>query len=380
MPRVTPQTVRIAPASFLLGAAVALLFVAFAHIFSRIVDVLLVFFLGILLAEAIRPLAGKLRTWGIPRGLSVLLIYLLLVLLFTGLGMLVFPPFYAQIRTLARQLPALFQVLQQAIPRLSQISQELGLAEQVRQLGGQLATLLTAQAGALAAVPLQLFTVLLGLVSVLVIAYFWLSATEALDRALVSRLPGYQATFLRSLATELSGRAGGWLRGQIALMFFVGVVTFVGLLVLGVPYPVALAVWASITEIIPIVGPFLGAIPAVLVAFTVSPWLALATAVLYLVIQQLEGNILVPKVMERAVGLHPLVVLLAVLVGGSLRGIIGIVVAVPLAAALQVIVERTLIPWLLARAAELPFESPAPASSLETPAATVASGEREVPG
>ena len=107
-----------------------------------------------------------------------------------------------------------------------------------------------------------------------------MSATERLNSSVIALLPPKRAEAVRSLAAELSQRAGGWVRGQIILMAFIGTVTFIGLFALGIPYPVALATWASLMEIIPIIGPFLGAIPAILVAFTDSPWLALATAIL----------------------------------------------------------------------------------------------------
>ena len=188
----------------------------------------------------------------------------------------------------------------------------------------------------------------------LVIGFFWMSATEKFDRSVIALLPPKRAAEMRSLAAELSQRAGGWVRGQVILMVFIGTVTFVGLFVLQVPYPVALATWASLMEIIPIIGPFLGAIPAILVAFQVSPWLALATAILYVIVQQLENNILVPKIMERAVGLHPILVMVGVLAGGVLYGILGIVIAVPLVAAMQVLAMRLVLPWLIAQMGDEP--------------------------
>ena len=349
------REIRITPMSFLLGAGVVLFAVFIAIIASRIVSVLVLLFLGILLAESIRPIANKLQTWKIPRGVAVMIVYLLLALVLTGLGLILVPPLVVQVRSFNAVYPDLLARFQTEVPRLYQLSVDLGFDDQVRELGTTLTSTITQIIGALAAVPFQILGFLFGIVSVLVIGFFWMSATEKFDRSVIALLPPKRAAEVRSLATELSQRAGGWVRGQVILMVFIGTVTFVGLFALGVPYPLALATWASLMEIIPIIGPFLGAVPAVLVALAVkSPWLALATAILYVIVQQLENNILVPKVMERAVGLHPILVMVGVLAGGVLYGIVGIVIAVPLMAAMQVLVMRLLLPWLIAQMGDDP--------------------------
>ena len=340
--------------SFLLGAGVVLLAVFIAIIATRIVSVLVLLFLGILLAESIRPIANKLQTWKIPRGVAVMIVYLLLALVLTGLGLILVPPLVVQVREVDDITSELTDWARDEVPRLYQISVDFGFDDEVRELGSTLTSTITQLIGTLAVVPFQVLGFLFGIVSVLVIGFFWMSATERLNNSVIALLPPKRAEAVRSLTAELSLRAGGWVRGQVILMVFIGTVTFVGLFALGVPYPLALATWASLMEIIPIIGPFLGAIPAILVAFTESPWLALATAILYLIVQQLENNILVPKVMERAVGLHPILVMFGVLAGGVLYGILGIVIAVPLMAAMQVLVMRLLLPWLIAQLGDDP--------------------------
>lgn len=345
-----PRVIQITPMSFLLGAGVVLLTVFIAIIATRIVSVLVLLFLGILLAESIRPIANKLQTWKIPRGVAVMIVYLLLALVLTGLGLILVPPLVVQVREVDDITLEITDWAQEAVPRLYQLSVEYGFDDQVRELGTTLTSSITQLFGAVVAVPFQVLGFLFGIVSVLVIGFFWMSATERLNRSVVELLPPKRAAAVRSIATELSQRAGGWVRGQVILMVFIGSVTFVGLFALDVPYPLALATWASLMEIIPIIGPFLGAIPAVLVALAVkSPWVALATAILYVIVQQLENNILVPKVMERAVGLHPILVMVGVLAGGVLYGILGIVIAVPLMAAMQVLMMRLVVPWLIAQ-------------------------------
>ena len=349
------RDIRITPTSFLLGAGVVLVAVFIAIIASRIVSVLVLLFLGILLAESIRPIANKLQTWKIPRGAAVMIVYLLLALVLTGLGLILVPPLLVQVRAVDDITMELTDWAQDAVPRLNQALITYGVEDEVRELGTTLTSSITQLFGTLAAVPFQVLGFLFGIVSVLVIGFFWMSATERFNRSVIALLPPKRAETVRSIAAELSQRAGGWVRGQVILMVFIGTVTFVGLFVLGVPYPLALATWASLMEIIPIIGPFLGAIPAILVALALkSPWIALATAILYVIVQQLENNILVPKVMERAVGLHPILVMVGVLAGGVLYGILGIVIAVPLVAAMQVLAMRLVVPWLIAQMGDDP--------------------------
>lgn len=356
------RDIRITPMSFVLGAGVVLIVVFIAIIATRIVSVLVLLFLGILLAESIRPIANKLRTWKIPRGAAVMIVYFLLALVLTGLGLILVPPLVVQVREVDDITLELADWARDEVPRLYQISVDFGFDDEVRELGSDLTSTITQLIGTLAVVPFQVLGFLFGVVSVLVIGFFWMSATERLNRSVIALLPPKRATAVRNLAAELSQRAGGWVRGQVILMVFIGTVTFVGLFALGVPYPLALATWASLMEIIPIIGPFLGAIPAILVALALkSPWLALATAILYVIIQQLENNILVPKVMERAVGLHPILVMVGVLAGGVLYGILGIVIAVPLVAAMQVLVMRLALPWLIAQMSDDPEPEPAAA-------------------
>ena len=362
------RDIRITPLSFLLGAGVVLLVVFIAIIATRIVSVLVLLFLGILLAESIRPIANKLQTWKIPRGAAVMIVYLLLALVLTGLGLILVPPLVVQVREVDDITLELADWAREEVPRLYQISVDFGFDDEVRELGSNLTSTITQLIGTLAVVPFQVLGFLFGVVSVLVIGFFWMSATERLNRSVIALLPPRRAAEVRGLAAELSQRAGGWVRGQVILMVFIGTVTFVGLFALGVPYPLALATWASLMEIIPIIGPFLGAIPAILVALALkSPWLALATAILYVIIQQLENNILVPKVMERAVGLHPILVMVGVLAGGVLYGILGIVIAVPLVAAMQVLVMRLALPWLIAQMGDVPEPTAAGEAAQESP-------------
>jgi predicted PurR-regulated permease PerM len=145
---------------------------------------------------------------------------------------------------------------------------------------------------------------------------------------------------VRDAWNEVESRLGLWVRGQLTIMASIGIATGVAYTVIGLPASLLLALIAAIAEIIPIIGPFIGAVPAVLMATTISPQAVVLTLVVYVAIQFIEGNILVPMIMRNTVGLSPFIVLLSLLLGGAVGGIAGAIVAVPLVAGAEVILER----------------------------------------
>ena len=223
----------------------------------------------------------------------------------------------------------------------------------LQQLANQADTLLPLLAGGLFRYTLTTFTGLLGIVSILVVSYYWLAERHSIGQTWLSLLSPELRLRMLSVGRQIEGRWGGWVRGQLALCVAVGLCALIGNTILGVPYASVLALIAGLTEAIPTVGPILGAIPAIALAFTDSPQKALLTAGLYILIQQLENAILVPKIMERSVGLSPLTVFVSVLIGGALLGIAGAVLAVPVASALHVIAMEFLFVGKKEKVAEM---------------------------
>ena len=133
---------------------------------------------------------------------------------------------------------------------------------------------------------------------------------------------------------------GNWMRGQLALSFFIGVISWIFLTLIGVPYALPLAFFAGFLEILPTIGPIIASVPAIIVALTISPTLAIAVAIGYIVIQAIENNLLVPKIMQAAVGLNPVVIIIAILVGGNLLGVWGALLSIPFLTILTIIFPR----------------------------------------
>ncbi len=181
------------------------------------------------------------------------------------------------------------------------------------------------------------------ILAVLVLAFYWTLDGHKNKTALLLLVPYDQRESARELISEMQARVGAFIQGQTFLGLVIGSLSFLAYSIIGLPYTLALAIIAGIMEMVPVIGPILGAVPAIIVAYTVSPekvlWVFLAT----IVIQQLENNFLVPRVMKRSVGVNPLVTLLALTAFGSLFGILGAIVAIPLAAIIQLLLNRFVI-------------------------------------
>lgn len=317
---------------------------------SVVVQVLL----AVILSAGMTPLvervtsvaaAGRWR-WKPPRAVIVLLLYLLLVTLIFGLGALVLPPLVHEIEDLVGRLPLYAAAVQSwvrglpdAYPFLPRLAFDETLAAQLQGLSAQLSGLLS-QALVLVRVALGVLSGTFNAVLTLILALYITSDSQRILQYLLAFLPADRQVQAERVAERMGQRLGGWVRGQLLLSGVIGLVTLLGLSLLGVQYAVLLAIVAAIGEAIPMVGPILSAVPAVIIAFIHSPTQGFLTLGLYVLIQQLENHLIVPRVMSRAVELHPLAVILALLAGSELLGITGAILAVPVTAAVSVVVDE----------------------------------------
>jgi predicted PurR-regulated permease PerM len=304
--------------------------------------VLLLVFLAVLLASALEPMLGWLRA-RLPivgRAGTIIVVYLAFFVTVIGLAFVVVPAAVGQAQQILDDLPPFF-------------AEARAWAENIRP--GALSTSLTALIDSVASalkppdaanpddvveVGTTVAELVATLATLLTIVFLWLVERPRLQRYVLAFLPQDARGGARSVWNDVEVRLGLWVRGQLTLMATMGVMTGIAYTLLGVPGALLLALIAALTEAIPIIGPLLGAIPAVLVAATVSPELALIVAGLYVVIQFVEGNVLVPIVMRHAVGISPLLVLVSLLIGAAAGGFIGALLAVPIAASLEIALQR----------------------------------------
>jgi predicted PurR-regulated permease PerM len=313
--------------------------IALAWALYLVRQVLVLVYVSVLLAIGFSPFVRLIERQQllpigtrIPRWLAILIVYLAILCVLMGIALVVLPPFVAQARAFATHVPELFERGQRWLVEHGILPEEKSLGEFVRgaPAGSDVVSTMILTFWGLAGG-------MLGVVSVVILTFYLLVDTESVFAATVRLFPKDRRPRVYAVSREIATKVSAWLTGQLMLAAIVGVTSAVWLGLLGIPYFYVLALIAAIGETIPIVGPMLAAVPGIAVALGQSWKLALAVGALYLAQQQLEANVLVPKLMERQLGLTPVTIMIALLVGGALLGIPGAILAIPTAAILQVV-------------------------------------------
>ncbi len=332
----TPWTIR--GMGLALGAAIIIGLIALANAAA---GVLLLLFVAILLASALEPVVAQVRSrLPLGRGATILVVYLAFFLTVIALALIVVPAAVAQAGQIIGSLPPFFDEVRTWAATLRPTALSASLTALVDSVANIFAPAPPPAPDEVIEVGTAVAESAVALATLLTIVFFWLMENARIQRYVLAYLPAERRAGSRDAWNEIEARLGLWVRGQLILMAAIGVATGLAYTLLGLPGALVLGLIAAITEAIPIVGPLLGAIPAVLVAATVSPQLALVVAVIYLVLQLLEGSVLVPLVMRNTVGISPLLVLVSLLVGAAAGGLVGAFLAVPIAASLEIALSR----------------------------------------
>lgn len=311
---------------------IALVFLGIWFLFT-IRDIVVLFFIVLVIVAALGPLVDKMSKY-IPRILALIILTVIFLGFLVTIGFLLIPPIIAQINQLAINLPSIIDNLSPAFYNLQSV---------VRQYQTNLMNLSTELGGLTSGIYSTTISFLTGLVAIatiLVLSFYLLLEQNSIRHFVHEITPSEHEERIFTIIHKISIKMGNWLRGQGILMLIVGILDGIALFAIGVPYALTLAVWGGLTEVIPYIGPWLGLVPALIVAYTVSPLTALLVVIAYILIQQLEGHILVPKMMGKAVGLSPVIIILALLIGAKLMGILGVLISVPLTAAISVIIQE----------------------------------------
>jgi len=312
---------------------VILVFLGFWFLYL-IRDVILIFLIAAFLSIIIIPAVNFFERKKFPRWLGVLVVYLIILAAVVFLSFLVFPTLISQGKVLLEKIPDYFKsilgggsVLEsdsffEAIKRwLTTSSPE---RSQIFSFFGNVVS--------------GLFTTIM----VFIIAFYLSVDREFINRQIIKFSPLKYRNFLTNFYSTAQQKIGAWSRGALSLCFIIGVLSYLGLLILGVKFALVLAVLAGVTEIIPYVGPWIGGTVAFIVALVDSPMKAFLVAIFYLILQQAENSLIVPLTMRKAVGLNPVVVLVVLLIGGKLAGPIGTLLAVPVATIIGILVKEYL--------------------------------------
>lgn len=325
-----------------------LVFVAFSFwLLYRFSQVVFILFIAIVIGTAIRPAVTWLYSRGVPRITGVILIYLMLLALLIGFVLILFPVIVEQGITMAAAVPDYYQSIHgwmanypnPIIVRLSEfLPTTLPSLEPIQQTGEQMLATAGQAMGYLALIA----NVILLATAILFLAYHWTLHGPRTIQAILPLVPKGQRESISELVSAMETKVGFYIAGQGVLCVVIGILALIAYLLIGLPNALVLALVAGVMEAVPMVGPLLGAIPAAVIALSIAPaklvWVIVAT----LVIQQLENSLLVPRVMRRAVGVNPFVSLLAIFAFSSLFGIAGALMAIPMAAILQLLLDRYL--------------------------------------
>lgn len=289
-------------------------------ILYQIIDLILLLFVAIIFMSAISPLVIKLVSLRIPKALGILLVYVVVLGILGGLLTVIFTPLINETTRLFLTLPPVVAELL----KVGNIDQSV-LQSQFSDFSKNLFSFTK-----------TIFDNFITIIFLIVLTFYLLIERENLEKRASLLFAGKEER-VRQLLVEIEEKLGAWMRGQLILSIIIGGLVYLGLSILQIPFALSLAILAGLLEVVPVIGPIISAVPAILLGLTISPLLAGGVTAMYFVIQQLENHLIVPQVMRKAVGLNPLVVILAIAVGGRLLGISGALLAVPVTVVIQVI-------------------------------------------
>lgn len=306
-------------------------------------DIIALLFVALILASAFDPMVDYLQKYRIPRLVSIIFIYIAFISLISSVIILLSGPIAVEVKNIARDIPQYYREINDNITRFQNSATFLG-EDRLNSLRGDLDTFISNltyfASGNVLPVISTIFGGLVSMILILVLTFYLVVQEEVVKRFIVWILPNSRHERIWDLIEKIERKMGLWLRGQFLLSFIIFCLTYIGLKVLGVNYALVLALLAGIFEVVPFLGPILGAIPAIFLTLTLQGTTpAIFVFALYLVIQQLENHFIVPKVMSKSVGLNSLVVILSILVGAKVAGVLGALMAVPVAAAITVYLE-----------------------------------------
>ncbi|QSH39096.1 AI-2E family transporter [Candidatus Kaiserbacteria bacterium] len=316
------------------------LVLAAATLLWQLRELALIVLTSIVIASAIEPAARGLMKYKVPRVLAVLVVYAMFFGTFFGIVFFLLPPVLDETSLLLASLPTYLETIGaaeaikgDAILETRSLINNFSLADTTRDLNTLLSGL--SSGNFLAAISV-IFGGAISFLLIVVFSFYFAINEKGIEEFLRVMTPIKHENYVLGLWRRTQRKIGLWMQGQFLLAVLIGVLTYLGLSILGIQYALVLAVIAGIMELIPVFGPILAAIPAVAIAFVNGgPAIALVVVALFLIIQQFENHLIYPLVVTKVVGVPPILVILALLIGAKLAGILGILLAVPIVAGVQ---------------------------------------------
>lgn len=294
-------------------------------------DLILELFVALLLTTILEPMVSTMSKFKIPRIVSILVTYILVIGFLGG--------------TISLIIPAVVDQTESFINALPNYLSNIGVTPAVSS--GVLSSFVNNNAGSAPGAIFQftfsVVNIVIAFITVLVFTFYMLMSRNKLEDQLGTFFGEEKKNEFGEIIDSLEKKLGGWARGELAIMFAIGIATYIGLRILGIPYALPLSILGGIFEIAPFLGPILAAIPSIVIGFGISPITGVGVAALTFLIHELEGYILVPKIMEKSVGVSPLVTLIALAVGARLAGVVGVIISVPVVITFQILSKKYLV-------------------------------------
>jgi predicted PurR-regulated permease PerM len=315
------------------------LFAGALYLIYLVRDVAVLLFIALFLAVALGPAVDFFHRRKLPRAASILLVYLLGLITVFLIGLLVVPPIVDQVRDVAKKAPQYIQDIRNN-PTLREYDDKYKITQKLEQQANKLPSVLGSAAGTLQSVTVGVFSAAVKLIAVLSITFFLLLDGQRLTTFLFGLIRSDREERFRHLAGQVYGAVAGYVAGNLIISVVAGLVTYATLELLGVPFAVPLAVLVAFLDLIPLVGATIGAVVVGLVSLFVDfPTATIVWIIVAVVYQQLENHIVQPIVYRETVDVRPLVVIVSILIGAALLGVLGALVAIPVAATVQIILR-----------------------------------------
>lgn len=298
-------------------------------------DIVLLVFFVIILVMSLAPVIDKWQQH-MSRPLAVVLLFTIIIAVIASIVGLLIPPLVGQLTELANNLPSYANEIRNFIDTSTVNSNNDIVQRGIQTVSNQLSNL----SSGLFNTTLTILSGVVTFLTIIVLSAYLLIEEQGIRNFIHSLLPLERKNDIATAINKIGDKLGAWLRGQLLLMIIIGITTGIWTAILGLPYALPLGLWAGLTEVLPFIGPVLGGIPIVLIALLDSPIKALIAVALIAIVQQVESNFIVPKVMQKSVGLSPVIIIIALLIGSKLFGIVGAILAVPVAAAISVIIQE----------------------------------------
>lgn len=304
-------------------------------------DIIALFFISVLIVALIEPAVNWMQRKKIRRGLGVLIIYFL-ILGFIGLSSFFIAPYLAgQFKDFYRKIPEYSQTINNFVAgsgdyfRIPETKIELNSQNFLNDTDKNLSKF----SGKIFTTTVNVFSGFVSIFIVFALVFYMTIKEDGIKNFIVAVVPKKHEEYAVSLVVRIKNKIGKWMQGQLIVMLVIFILDFIWLTFLGIPYAFILALFAGIMEIIPFFGPIISAIPGIFLGFLISPWKGFLALIFYTLSQQIESQIIVPQIMKKAVGLNPIVVILALLIGLKLGGVMGVILAVPIATGINVVIE-----------------------------------------